>query len=343
MTTLALRVSVFLLAAGLLSSAWGLAPRVALWRAGSAPMLAALDGGRLHFARMQPTGVQDAGAMPAAGVTTLAALDGQLYAARGKRLQRLAWQMKRWRTVGVLPMPIREILPAAHGLYLLTGWAGVVPAHGVVWWVHMRPFACRRVVGVKDDFRPWRLWWAGDRLAVATYKRTKYAPFLHNCLFLFDVRGAATQPHWLGSRLSRPYVDAAHADLRGDGVIRLAAVEKAEAGGLGLSVYTLIQFGYQREWKTEAIPGLERVAAYAGQTLLAFGHDAQSRPLAWRVLPDGDGYRLYPLPVTPPAPEAATLVYNQTGASLDGWWDGQWRQLFISPSPAHNPTFTTPR
>ena len=296
--------------------------------------VAALDGNRLHLAKIIKSAAMDFAVLPADNITTLAAghYRGKpvLLAARGKSLLRLDVVHHRWDVLGTLPAPIREIHPSPDGApaaMLLTGGAGSpVPADGVLWWATWGgTFTVARVTPVKDYYRPWQFWWSrvGNerRFAVATYKKTHFAPFPHNCMFLFAWKGGKAEARWLGSRLSRPYVDAAHADLRGDGQCRMVAVEQTKEGGRALSVYHPIGFGYQGEWRTEAIPGLERVANY-GNIVLCFGHDAGRKPCAWRLLPEKDGYRLVALTKAPPAPEVLTRV-DQT--HLAGRWNGAWQ------------------
>lgn len=315
-------------------SAHALAPRAISWADGQATYLAALADGRLRLAQVVTSATQELATLPAPGITTLAVGRWQgkpvVLGARGSRLLRLNLTSRSWVTLGTFPSPIRQLLPARDATpaaLVLTGGSGApVPRDGAVWWVHWaRRFRRTRLVAVKPNFRPWQLWWTRmgtvPCFAAATYKSTTFAPFAHNCMFLFRWRHGTAEARWLGSRLNRPYVDATHAPLGAYGVWRMVSVEVTKDGGRGLSVYHAIDFGYEGEWRSEAMPGLERVAAY-GDAVLAWGHDpGTGRPCAWWVLTAETGYRLQPCPKAPPAPEAATRV---TGTRMIGWWDGHW-------------------
>jgi len=316
------------------------APCAACWSTGGTVYVAALAGGQLRLASITATQQHtEIGTFPADNLTLLASGRWRggdvLLGARGTALLRWDMTAAHWETLGTAPAPIRELLPAGgetEGAVLLTGHDGTpVPADGAVYWCAWHSdFSCARVSAVKDYFRPWQIWWSGipgeARLAVATYKATTFAPFEHNCLFLFAWQQDHAVPRWLGSRLKRPYVDAAHADLRHDGNVRMVAVEITRAGGRGVSVYTPIQFGYEVEWHSEDIPGLERVAAF-GSHLLCWGHDAKHQPCAWQLMLDGEKYRLDPLPSPLPALEALTAVAPEC---LTGWWDGAWHSIALA-------------
>lgn len=318
-------------------SARAFAPRATSWSAGNVTYLAALDGGALHLARVSQGAVLDLGSVPAAGVTTLAVGHWQgapaLLAARGRALLRFALAHRAWAPLGQVAAPIREILPApqaAPGAVLLSGPPGTpAPTGGAVWWVTWaRAFAVRRVAAIPAEYRPWQLCWthvAGEqRLAVAVYKSTPRMHFPHNCMFLYAWNNGVAAARWLGSRLSRPYVDATHADLRADHQWRMVAVEETHNSGRGVGVYRPIGFGYEGEWRTEAVPGLTRVVAIDGIVIL-WGQRA-GHPLAWRLLPAGEAYRLAPLRTAPPAPEALARVH---ATLLGGWWAGAWHIILL--------------
>ncbi len=315
---------------------WAFAPCAACWNSRGTVYLAALDGQRVRVARVSGARIDEISTIPAPGVSLLVGgrwqKDGALLSACGRKVLRLEPATARWVTLGSAPAPIREMLPArgdGEGAVLLTGYAGVpVLEGGAVWWASWaKGFSCRRVSAVKDDFRPWQLCWAGipgeEQLAVATYKSTRFAPFAHNCFFLFSWRQGTAEPRWLGSRLTRPYTDAACADLRGDGNWRLAAVEVTRTGGRGLSVYAPIQFGYAGEWHAEDQPGLQRVAAF-GTQLICWGYDEHNHPRDWQLIPADEKYRLQELPIAPPKLESLTAV---TANRLAGWWNGAWHTI----------------
>lgn len=312
-----------------------LAPRAACLAVRGVTRLAALDDGRLRLAWLASSGLRDAGVMPATGIATLAVGRWHgapaFFAARGRTLLRLDLRRRTWRVVGRTPAPIREIHPFPRGAaaLLLTGNGASPPADGALYAAYWeRRFRLDRVTAVKSTYRPWQCEWfrAGgeDRLAVATFKATHFAPFLHNCLFTFAWSRGQAEPRWLGSRLTRPYLDVAHADMRAGGDARLVAVETTRDGGHGLSVYRPAGFGYAGEWRTDTIPDLARVAA-CGDALICWGGGADA-PRAWQLAPAGTAYRLVSLPAAPPAPEALARLDRRR---LAGWWNGSWHIIAL--------------
>jgi len=311
-------------------------PQAASWTDDGVILLAVLDDGQARIARVIPDGTEELAVVPAEGVGTLAAgtwnEKSALLGGNGKMLVRLDPAAHAWVPLGTVPGTIRQILPAPDqpAAIILTGGAGTTPTDGAIWWATWgKAFACIRIEAVRPDYRPWQIWWSAKdgeaRLAVATFKATKYAPFEHNCMFLFTWKNGNAEPCWLGSRLTRPYFEAAHADLRGDGRWRLAAVEETRDGGRGLSVYEPIQFGYASEWKTETIPGLQHIAAF-GDIILCSGRDAAGATVAWQLLPEDDGYRLAALPAAPPSLD---LLICLDATRLAGWWDGGWHVVSL--------------
>ncbi len=315
----------------LLAFAGWAAPQATCWEEDGIRWCAALDGAQLRLGRVTAAGIEDAGPVPAEGITTIAASTG-LLGARGKSLLRLDLPAKRWAEIGTLPAPILQLLPGEGGAMVLTGTAEQpVPDQSAVWWVQWTPvFAVTRVEAIGDNDHPWQLWWATvdgeQRLAAATHRATYYARFPHHCMFLYAWKDGKATPCWLGSRLSRPYREAAHADLRADGRTRLIALEETRDGGLGLSVYTPAQFGYTSEWRTESLPGLERIAA-RGTIVICTGNDDAGNARTWILQVKADGYELVPLPETPPSLNAVTAL---DATSIAGWWEGAWH-IFTAP------------
>lgn len=315
-----------------------MAPRIAGWTAGGTCYLATLDGGQLHFARLIGNTPQDIARLPGDGLVTL--VEGRwrgqaiLLAARGRSLLRFDLQTRTWKLVGTARAPIREVLPLPNdesGALLLTGTSGnPAPTDGAVWYARWRHhFTLTRVSAIKPIFRPWQLWWARtrgeQRFAAATYKSTYFVPIVHNCMFVFSWQRHIAKPRWLGSRLSRPYVDATHADLRADGNWRMIAVEQTHDGGHALSVYHPIGFGYEGEWRMDNhLPGLQRVAAY-GDIVICYGEDAATKSRwARQLLPDGEQYQLLPMAEVPPSPETLARLDS---THLAGYWEGHWHIL----------------
>ena len=322
------------------SVAAAMAPRAASWHVNNMVTLAALDGEVLRVAFLEKETPEELYTLPAKDISTLAAgiwrNEPVLLAARGRTLLRLNHSGRRWETLGKAPAPIREIAPSpdgSAGAMLLTGSpGGTIPPDGAVYWASWpRRFRCTRVKAVKDTYRPWQLCWtrAGEeqRFAAATYKATTFMDFEHNCLFLFTWQGNKAEACWLGSRLSRPYIDVTHADLRSDGYWRMVALETAQEGGYLLSVYRPIGFGYESEWQlTEVMSDLSEVAAYGNIVLCREAESTGTEACAWQLLPEQEGYRLQPLPASPPALKAVARVDDGHLA----WWDGAWRCISLA-------------
>jgi hypothetical protein len=331
MSALPYRCLLCLLICALTLAGQAAAPQAASWTHGKQAFCATLTDGRLHLGRVVTAGIEDAGTVPSPGITTIATSSSGVLGAQNTALMRLDVAGKRWTTLGTLPAPILQILPAREGAMLLTGSPALPPpTTNAVWWARWTPkFTATRVEAIGKNDCPWQLWWAevpGERrLAAATYRATQFAQFEHNCMFLYTWKNGKTTPCWLGSRLSRPYQEAAHADLRADGKTRMVALEVTRNGGLGLSVYTPIQFGYANEWRTETLPGLEHLTT-VGSVVLCRGHDTEGNAWTSVLLTEDDGYALTPLSEALPVPEALA----QTGPKqLGGWWNGAWHAITI--------------
>ncbi|HKS27633.1 MAG TPA: FG-GAP-like repeat-containing protein [Pyrinomonadaceae bacterium] len=109
--------------------------------------------------------------------------------------------------------------------------------------------------GVPARWKPWKLMVAdvdGDgqrEMAVGVYKSTRFFPKPHNCLFIYSWDGRTAGKKWLGSSLSRPFLDFAFADLDGDREEELAAIEMKRDGRLCLAVYSWNGFGFTLDWQ----------------------------------------------------------------------------------------------
>jgi len=315
-----------------------MSPQTACWMNNGRPLVAAVAEGNLYLAAMTAGTLHPVATVPAHGIATLAVGRWRgrpiLLAAKGRTLVRFDLPRRTWRVLGVANAPIREILPDPNdaAAVLLTSSATTsTPRDGAVWWAHWSGrCTITRVSGVKPTFHPWQLWWASAagerRLAVASYKATPYVHFEHNCMFLFVWHAyGVVEPRWLGSRLTRPYLDATHAPVRTRDDTTMVAIEITRDGGHGLSAYHPIGFGYEGEWHTESLPGLQRVAAY-GPVITCWFRATDGAWRVQRILPDGDAYRLVSIPMAPPAPESLCLLDTH---HLSGWWGDAWHVVTL--------------
>jgi len=185
-----------------------------------------------------------------------------------------------------------------------------------------------RVTALKDDYRPSRLWPAHrdgrPQLATANWKSTRFMPFDHNCLFLFAWADPVT-PTWLGSALSRPYTEACHADLRGDGLWRLIAIETDAAGQPSLGVYRPVGFGYEGDWRSEPVRWAARVRAFGNAVVVSGAETAE-------MLPSDDGYRLVRLDGEPLELDGVV----RAGNSLIGHGERGWRRTPLTAVEGNN-------
>jgi hypothetical protein len=104
--------------------------------------------------------------------------------------------------------------------------------------------------GVSAGWKPWKLAVAdvdGDgrrEIIVGVYKSTRFFPRPHNCLFIYGWDGQRAHPKWLGSSLSKPFVDFAFLDANGDRPQELAAIETKRDGLRCLALYSWNGFGF---------------------------------------------------------------------------------------------------
>lgn len=115
----------------------------------------------------------------------------------------------------------------------------------------------RRAVwqGVPARWKPWKLLVAdvdGDgrrEVVVGVYKATRFFPRPHNCLFIYSWDGQRAHPKWLGSSLSRPFLDFAFMDVDGDREEELVAIEMKRDRRLCVALYSWNGFGYTLDWQ----------------------------------------------------------------------------------------------
>jgi hypothetical protein len=109
--------------------------------------------------------------------------------------------------------------------------------------------------GVPKRWKPWKLTLAdvdgGGRqeIVVGLHKATRFFPKPHNCLFVYGFDGKTVQKKWLGSGLGRPFTDFTFADMDGDRIQDLVALETTRAGTRCIGVYTWSGFGFTLAWE----------------------------------------------------------------------------------------------
>src|SRR5437763_1362775 len=112
--------------------------------------------------------------------------------------------------------------------------------------------------GVHQSWKPWKLMVAdvdgdgSDEIIVGVYKATHYFPQPHNCLFIYGWDGRRAFPKWLGSTLSKPFIDFTFADLNHDGHKELIALEKGRDSRQWVAVYSWNGFGFTLDWQRGA-------------------------------------------------------------------------------------------
>ena len=82
-----------------------------------------------------------------------------------------------------------------------------------------------------------------NEISLKVYKAAEYDPVPAQRPFFFNVSRGKLEAVWLGSRLARPFVDYALADLNGDGYDEIVSLETAP-GGFLLAAYEWDSFGF---------------------------------------------------------------------------------------------------
>lgn len=110
--------------------------------------------------------------------------------------------------------------------------------------------------GVPARWQPWKLRIAdvdGDgrsEIIVGVYKPTRFFPKPHNCLFIYGWDGERAYPKWLGSSLSKPFVDFAFIERRALGGAELIAIEIKRNGKMCVAAYSWNGFGFTLDWQS---------------------------------------------------------------------------------------------
>ncbi|MGE5485318.1 MAG: FG-GAP repeat domain-containing protein [Ignavibacteriales bacterium] len=92
-------------------------------------------------------------------------------------------------------------------------------------------------------------------LLVGVWKQTRLDPVFDRRLFVYAWSEHGPAPRWLGSRLSRPFVDFGLEDVDGDGDLELMAVELERSGVFSTRAYEWSGFGFQAVDCSSAQPG----------------------------------------------------------------------------------------
>ena len=91
-----------------------------------------------------------------------------------------------------------------------------------------------------------------NEIVLGVHKETRFFPRSHNCLFVFGWDGKEAFPKWLGSRLSKPFIDFVFAELDGQPGEELVSLEVTGIGGRCIVVYSWCGFGFVGVWQSES-------------------------------------------------------------------------------------------
>ncbi|NPV70451.1 MAG: VCBS repeat-containing protein [Firmicutes bacterium] len=94
-----------------------------------------------------------------------------------------------------------------------------------------------------------------SEILVGVWKTTRLDPVFDRRLFVYAWSEQGPVPRWLGSRLSRPFVDFGVEDADGDGGLELVAVELERSGAFSTRAYKWSGFGFEAVDGTEGQPG----------------------------------------------------------------------------------------
>jgi hypothetical protein len=141
--------------------------------------------------------------------------------------------------------------------------------------------------GVPRRWEPWKLRTAdvdGDgrrEIVVGLWKSTRFFPRPHNCLFVYRFDGRTVHPRWLGSALSKPFLDFAFSNLDDDRADELIAVEITRNRKHCLVVYSWSGFGFVADWQRGSWTQARLLETNQGRIMLIA--DSQRIPLSRKV------------------------------------------------------------
>ncbi len=102
-----------------------------------------------------------------------------------------------------------------------------------------------------EALKPWKVMVTdvdGDgmkEISVGVFKTTKFHPEMAKRPFIYNWDKGGISPKWLGSTLSRPFDDYIFADIDGDGMEELIAIELLSDGHKVLNSYKWKGFGFE--------------------------------------------------------------------------------------------------
>jgi len=153
----------------------------------------------------------------------------------------------------ILLTPSGEMTPygqAGDMLYILSPGKGLYGRHDIICGFDVNAMKPLNVMagdinrdGVKE-------------ISLKVYKSAEYDPNPAQRPFFFNVSKGNLEAVWLGSRLARPFIDYALADLNGDGFDEIASLETAPGGCL-LAAYSWDGFGFTCYDKSGVFPDIE--------------------------------------------------------------------------------------
>ncbi|HID07320.1 MAG TPA: VCBS repeat-containing protein [Armatimonadetes bacterium] len=115
--------------------------------------------------------------------------------------------------------------------------------------------------GIPQRWKPWKVRIGdvdGDKhreIIVGVHKATRYFPKPHNCLFVLGWNGKRAFPKWLGSSLSKPFVDFEFVRFGGK-VDSLVSIEITRDGKRCIVIYEWRGFGFAGIWQSESFAKL---------------------------------------------------------------------------------------